>query len=107
VKDPTHNKALGIVVFRLDGQRALLLDIIAHPKHFPNLIDQARWYCGQLRGHELVAWITSAYLDTLGSGWGRLDNPNVQIPTSICTDGPSSACLKDRWFLTAGDTEFK
>ena len=119
INNPAHNyslklvsnepggQTLGIIVFRVENQRQLLLDLIGAPAAFPALIDQARWHCGQNDAYEMSAWITAAHLDLLGGAWGRLDDPQVRIPTSVCTDGPSPESLYNKWFLTAGDTEFK
>ena len=101
------SEPLGIVVFRIESDRLLVLDLIASADHFSELVAQLRVYCGRAHAFEMSAWISSIHLPLLGQRWGRLDDPQVRIPTSICTPGPTPTELKDKWYLTAGDTDFK
>jgi hypothetical protein len=48
-----------------------------------------------------------SYLYALGSRFERVDRPEVLIPTSVCTEGPSPEQLRNKWWLTAGGAEFK
>ena len=107
VTDIGSQQSKGIVVYRVEKDRMLILDIIADVRDFPQLITQLRYYCIEQRAYEMSAWISSNHLSLLGDAWGRLDDPMVAIPSSICTDGPTPDELKDKWYLSAGDTDFK
>jgi len=107
VTPPRRDDPIGLVVTRDEGSHTLLLDLIGPCARFPELLDHVRYLTGIRESPELHAWITLNHLEMLGADYGRLDRPEVMIPTSICTEGPDPEELRDKWWLTAGDAEFK
>ncbi len=97
----------GILVLRRDEGRCELLDVIAPLENLPTLIVQARRLLSHWGLAELYCWITqqNAALFTATGGTGHpLD---IRIPTCIWVDGPEPHELQDKWWLMAGDTDFR
>ncbi len=100
-------RVLGLLVFRQDGSRILLLDLVGNTINFPSLINHAR-YIAHCRGCvDVYAWVSESHLSLLDADSCRIDRPEVQIPTCVCTDGPEPDQLRNRWWLMTGDAEFK
>jgi hypothetical protein len=107
VMSENRSEPVGLTVSRQEGKRVLLLDLIGNVRKFPELVDHVRFIASVPGCRELRGWITENYLDALGSHFERVDRPEVLIPTSTCTEGPSVEELRGKWWLTAGDAEFK
>lgn len=101
------NDPIGIIVTRIEGHTLLLLDLIGDVQRFPELVEHARFRAMNLGLSEMRAWITTSHLDLLGSQQSRVVAPKVMIPTSVCTEGPTPDELRDKWWLMAGDTDFR
>lgn len=99
-------KSQGIMVLRKEGERCELLDVIAPLNNIPNLIRQARRIARQWEVSELYCWISTSYASLFLQCAGQQRDPDVAIPTSIWTDGPSPDEMRNRWWLMSGDTDF-
>ncbi|WP_170287229.1 GNAT family N-acetyltransferase [Halioglobus maricola] len=97
----------GVLVLRQEGARILMLDIVGECKYFPALIQHARSMLKSRGCTELYTWVTESHFSLLDHEVKRVDRPDVRIPTSVCTNGPEPEELRGRWWLTAGDAEFK
>ena len=107
VFDEPHQHCIGVIVFRQEGDSLLLMDLIAGVDNFAILIQQARRYAQNLKLKNVTMWVTQNHLPLLGIEPTSIHDPEVDIPTSTCTDGPSVETLSNKWFLTTGDTDFK
>lgn len=96
----------GVVVMRREKKGCKLLDIVAHRKEIPLLIDYARRQTAHWGLAELSTWISSPYADVFANTGDRQTITEVCVPTNIWTEGPSVEQLKDRWWLMMGDTDF-
>ena len=107
IRTPTWRRALGVIVLRLHDDRAELMDVIAPPARLESLVAAAREAAGRAARSQLFCWASSrcaSYLDTNGASE---TDPDVCIPTSIHTAGPSPAEITGRWWLMSGDTDFR
>jgi len=94
-----------LVVTKRTGEQLEWLDIVAAPNDWA--------YCRQAIGHlaaeqGLVGafmWISAGFAPRLREG-ARETDLGIALPTSACTHGPTADELRDRWFLTGGDTDF-
>ena len=107
VSSPVQTRNLGVLVLRQEGARLILLDIIGHVSDFSTMLQYARSLLPSHGCKELITWITESHLSLLNHDTRRIDRPDVRIPTSVCTNGPKPEELRGRWWLTAGDAEFK
>lgn len=107
VRERFARKALGVVALRRHADVCELLDLIGPLRHFPVLIDQARRLCARWGLPRLYGWITRNHI----AAWafhGAVEEPlDIQIPTSSWTQDERADRLRDRWWLTAGDTDFR
>lgn len=98
---------VGVLVLRRHADACELLDVIGPLAHMATLVDQARRLTAQWGRPRLYGWISRNYvqcwLDT-GAVEEALD---IQIPTSCWTADARADVLRERWWLTAGDTDFR
>ena len=100
-------KALGVMVLhRLEGA-CELLDVIAPLANIPLVIDQARRMTARWSLPYLYCWITSNHAHRFVACAGKEEALNVFVPTSCWTDDPRVEMLKDKWWLTSGDSDFR
>jgi hypothetical protein len=100
-------KALGVMVLRRLEGSCELLDIVAPLANVAIVVDQARRLTARWALPYLYCWITSNYASVFVACGGKEQELNVFIPTSCWTDDPRVDMLKDRWWLTSGDTDFR
>ena len=100
-------RLLGVLVIRLHPDECELLDLIGRPADIPVLIDQARRLCA-LRGRgSLYLWISDTraqHFQVHGAAQREID---LEIPTDGWTGSPRAGELVDRWWLTAGDSDYR
>ena len=107
VVDSESAQPVGAFVLRNEGQSMLLLDLVGDPLHFPRLVDCARLRSAKMGLDSMSAWITEPHVDMLGGKHEKILFPGVRVPTSVCTPGPEPSTLEGRWWLMAGDTDFR
>ncbi len=100
-------KPMGLLVLRRTGDSAALLDLVAPLRNIPLLIDQARRMAGLWGLESLFCWITQQHLGRFLAPGASVTDPDVVVPTNVWVEGPSVEELRDRWWLMAGDTEFR
>ncbi len=98
---------VGIIVLNRDGERLELVDIIGPVKNFPLLIRQARRLAGRWKFDELCCWITKGFSKMFAQLEGAEFPTDMEIPTTIWTDGPDPDEIRGKWWLMAGDTDFR
>lgn len=96
---------LGVVVLRNEGERCQLMDLVGAQDHFPIVIHHARRVAARLGAKELYFWVTEAQAGRFADA-SRVEL-DMRIPTSVWTEGPSPEALRGRWWLTAGDSDFR
>jgi SAM-dependent methyltransferase len=96
----------GAFVVRNEGSELLLLDIIAPLANFAELLHHARRLVAKFGLETLRAWITCSHSGPFQVEGGETVETEVVIPAQIWSAGPELAEFRDRWWLTAGDTDF-
>jgi hypothetical protein len=100
-------RLLGVLALRLHPQECELLDLLGRIADIPTLIDQARRICA-LRGRQsLYLWIGDArarHFQVHGAVQSEID---LEIPTDGWTGSPRAQELVNRWWLTAGDSDYR
>lgn len=100
------DKAVGLLVFRIENQRLLVLDTIASPNNFSRIMNYSRDIAQKMELRGVYGWVTEADINLFADDEMTITDIDVRIPTSICTDGPTVVELMNKWYLTAGDTDF-
>ena len=111
--------AQGLVVFRTHADHLEVLDLVGPLVHLPLLIDAARHVAATsataatateaASPTHVKCWITASHAALLqreGDGAQR-DSLDLFVPANAHTPGVTPEALSGRWFLTAGDTDFR
>lgn len=99
---------LGVVVLRDRAEQGVeLIDFVAAPENFPELLETSRRYARKLGRTDVFTWITTSHVDMLMSKNGTVRRLDIIIPTNIWSSGPSIEEVQDHWWLMAGDTDFR
>lgn len=101
-----HGDTVGLVVTRKENDRLLVLDLVGSLEKFTILIAYCREKASIAGLQGIFGWLTEADIDLYADDDMEVVDIEVRIPTSACTDGPSAEELMDKWYLTAGDTDF-
>ena len=100
--------AVGVVVLRdRQAQGLELVDFVAPPERFHDLLDVARRFAVKLGRSEVFAWITASHADLLAEKGSRQSSLDLIIPANIWSPGPAAEEIRGHWWLMAGDTDFR
>lgn len=99
--------AQGVVVLRRQQDEAELVDLIGPRRAFPALIAAARDWAGKKRAARLKAWVTASHASVLAATGASVTPMDLVVPANVWSPGPAVAELRDRWWLMAGDTDFR
>lgn len=100
--------ALGVaVVRRPDKERVELVDLIAPRRSFPALVATVRRWAADQGAQRVTAWVTASHANAF-DGTGAQQTPiDLMVPANVWSAGPSADELRGRWWLMAGDTDFR
>jgi hypothetical protein len=100
-------RPLGLLILRPMAERLAWIDWVAPLRHQPLLLKQARRLAA-LWGHEtLYGWIPRHAINAFQTDDMDTQKTEISIPTNAWVPQPWSADqLRDRWWLTMGDTDF-
>jgi len=100
-------KPLGIMVLRRLEGACELLDVVGPLSSLALLIDQARRMTRCWGLPHLYCWITTNHAQRFVDCGGTQQALDVSVPASSWTQNPRSELFKDKWWLMAGDTDFR
>ena len=101
-------RVLGLAVLRdRAGQGLELVDLLAPVSQFARVVDICRRFAGGTGSAGLFCWITSSHAHCLANSASQQSPLNLAVPTAIWSNGPSADVSRDRWWLMAGDTDFR
>lgn len=100
-------KVVGLIVARPEMQELFLLDVIAPLKNFSVMIHLARRLAAGLGLASLHTWITASHLQPFMVQGGEYHETDIFITNSCWGEGIPAEALRDRWWLTGGDTDFQ
>lgn len=99
---------VGIVVLRDRQEQGVeLIDFVAPPERFHELLDVGRRYAGRLGRADVFTWITTSHADKLMSTEAKTKKLDIVIPANTWSPGPSAEDLQGHWWLMAGDSDFR
>jgi hypothetical protein len=100
--------ALGLaVVRRPEPERVELIDLIGPRRAFPALLATVRRWAADQGAQRVTAWVTASHANAF-DGTGAQQTPiDLMVPANVWSAGPSADELRGRWWLMAGDTDFR
>ncbi len=108
LRRPWTRRAVGVLVTRQREQHLEVMDLVAPPAAFAELIGYARAQAARAGLAELHCWITQSQLHRVAdidAAALQVQPLGITVPANIHTPGPVQE-VKDRWFLLAGDADF-
>lgn len=100
-------RLLGVLAMRLHPEECELLDLIGRLADIPTLIDQARRICALRGRRSLYLWIGDAHAGHFQVHGAVQREIDLDIPTDGWTGSARAQELVDRWWLTAGDSDYR
>lgn len=94
----------GIVVLRPHEESWELMDVVCRLDDIPLMLWHARRFVGTAGGKRLFGWVTSSFQHHFGSEFESRDI-GVSAASNISDFGPRIEEMKNRWWLTSGDTD--
>jgi hypothetical protein len=96
-----------IVVRMLDDGQLELIDLIAPRRSFDAAISGARRWAASVGCTSVRAWITASHAGLLDRQSPASSPMGLVVPTNVWSPGPPVDEVRGRWWLMAGDTDFR
>ncbi len=103
-------RLLGVVVLRQHEHHLEWVDLVGAPAQLEVLLAVARKRAHQLGLAVLEAWITHSQagrFESLADGTCKRRALDIAVPANVHSPGPSVEDQRGRWWLMAGDTDFR
>ncbi len=99
---------LGLLVLRpLDTGEFELMDLVGPQHDFAHMVAAARHWSARRGAGRIKAWVTASHARLLAST-GASETPlDLVVPANVWSPGPTAESLRGRWWLMAGDTDFR
>jgi hypothetical protein len=97
----------GVLVIKRHAGEAELMDLIGEPGDMPFLIDIARRLCARWGLPAMFMWVARSHADLLRHHGAVERDIDLEIPTDGWTGSPRAMDLRDRWWLTSGDSDYR
>lgn len=107
---PWTREWLGVVVWRRHPQHLEWVDAVAPQSVWPQLLRASQSAAARMGLPEVQVWTTRSQVQrfmSLQTEFATMKSLAIQVPANAYSPGPSPASLRDRWFLMAGDTDFR
>ena len=96
-----------VVVRRPEPDRVELMDLVGPKRNFPALIAAVRRWAADHGAKRVTAWLTESHADVLAATLPQRQPLDLVVPANVWSPGPSAEQLRGRWWLMAGDTDFR
>lgn len=98
----------GILILKDRGEEGLeLIDMIGDVAKIPMFIEMACRYGNAVSSSKVFCWITNSHLSYFESTHPIVHDIDIIIPYNVLTQGIKPEKIKNRWWLMAGDTDFR
>ena len=95
------------VVRRPEPGRIELVDLIGPKRNFNALIAAVRGWAAEQGASRVTAWLTESHAGLLAGTSPQQTRLDLVVPANVWSRGPSAEELRGRWWLMAGDTDFR
>jgi hypothetical protein len=99
-------KVSAAVVLKEENERILLMDLICARAHVAQTLRRTALAVQRRWPQPLAFWLSTAYAEQLQLDGMERHALAISTPANIWTQGPSPEQLMNRWWLTAGDTDY-
>lgn len=108
VRSRWRGRLLGLLVLRTHAEHLEWVDLVAAPADWPQLLQAVRAQAAAQGLPRVEVWSTQSQLER----WQALKPAEVrslgiQVPGNTHSPGPELETQRGRWFLMAGDTDFR
>lgn len=101
-------KPEGVLVFRDRGADGMeWIDMVGDITRLPAFCSIAYKFAFEHFSPRLFCWMTQSHLSHFEKTRPLTSETDIVIPITILTDGLKPEQIKDRWWLMAGDTDFR
>lgn len=107
VKNRFSGYVRGILVLHYTAEGCEIMDMISPLAEIPLLVTHARRLAGMQGVQRVFCRITENFVSCFASTGGESKPLNIRIPANNWSDGPMPGQLKDHWWLTSGDKDFR
>lgn len=97
----------GLIVLRHDVLESEIMDLVAPLSEIPLLIAQARRVAGINGKDRLFIRIPKNFAAHFSTTGGIQTTQEIRIPTPVWSYAPAPEILRNRWWLTGGDMDFR
>jgi hypothetical protein len=108
VTSPLTGAARAAIVLRaLEDRQLELIDIVGPRASFEAAITAARRHAADLGSTGVRAWVTASHAGALDLQSPESSPLGLVVPTNVWNPGPAVDEVRGRWWLMAGDTDFR
>jgi hypothetical protein len=107
VRSRLTRKVFGLIVLRKDGASVELLDLVGPLTSAEILIDAARWLAARMGGEMLCLWAAESFAQRVSVAGALCTVTDVHNLALTYAAGPPADRVKERWWLSAGDTDYR
>lgn len=110
VRRPWRSALLGLAVWRRHAEHLEWVDLIAPPQAWPQLLRAGQAAAAAAGLARLEVWTTRSQLHrfmALQPQAAQSRSLAIQVPANVHSPGPTLDSQRNRWFLMAGDTDFR
>ncbi len=100
-------RPFGIIVVRDDGEELELVDVAAPPERLAALVKIVRRLAFNLGKPRAYTWITAQNAPLFAGESGAVSPTGIVVPALNWNQGIAPAKIDGRWWLMAGDTDFR
>lgn len=106
VKQRVTGIPIALVVLKIENDVCRLMDFVGPLAEIPRALAYARRWVGSRGLSRLTGWITDRDVDRFVVSGATPTVTDVCVPCNAWSEGPPPEQIRDRWWLTMGDTEF-
>lgn len=96
----------GLIVLRREGETLTLIDLVAPLASLPVLLRTAQVLAAQQGAQWLAAWVSAPFVRHFAEG-AVLSDPNIPLPVITWGNTLDPQALQGRWWLLAGDSDYR
>ncbi|WP_353572720.1 GNAT family N-acetyltransferase [Candidatus Albibeggiatoa sp. nov. BB20] len=99
-------RPVGLVIIAIEPDFCRFMDYIGCLAHLPRVMHQICAYLQQQGIEHINGWFSAAIAEHFAQAGGEVSETEIILPTIIWGQGIEVENIKQRWWLTTGDTDF-
>ncbi|MCV6637489.1 GNAT family N-acetyltransferase [Candidatus Albibeggiatoa sp. nov. NOAA] len=97
---------VGLVIIAIESDYCRFMDYIGCFQQIPRVMHQVCAYLQQQDIEHLGGWFSAAIAEHFARSGGQVSETEIILPTIVWGQGVEVEKIKQRWWLTTGDTDF-